>query len=114
MVAICSRSTIDSDRALRLRKLSTNLPSEALAPASAGGAVESPRVSGFLGESALRIWSALNSSPAKAGPTAIDNAAPIARTALSARRLRLPDMLAPDMLAIALTLRAVRPVSRPL
>src|SRR3954462_3147949 len=102
MLAICSRSPSDNDRVLRLRRVSTNFPSAALTAGSAGGATESPRVSGFLGATGLRLWSAVTPSAADATPAVIDSAAP-ARIAPNARRLRRPDRFVEDSLVIVLT-----------
>src|SRR3954452_4872286 len=109
MLAICSRSPNDNDRVARLRRLSTNLPSAGLTAGSAGGDIDRPRVSGFLGASAFRIWSAVTSSAASAMPAAIDSAAPTATMAPRRRRLRdsrLQDSRLPDSFLIVLSSRA--------
>src|SRR5262249_8456799 len=72
--AISSRSPIDIDRVLRLRRLCTKFISCALAGSTWGVPTERPRVSGF-GCSALRIWSDDTLSPAKARPAVVDGAA---------------------------------------
>src|SRR5215475_8618606 len=89
--AICSRSLIDSERVLRLRRPSTKPACLALTAGSIcaeGAPMESPRVSG-LGCNALRICSADTlPSPASAKVAVIDSAAQIV-TAFSPEKLKL-------------------------
>src|SRR6476620_2684365 len=79
MVAISSRSALDSERVERPRMVWTNLPSAAAAAGSALGPADRPRVSGFFsGVSAFRICCSVTvSSPARAVAAANVNAAPI-------------------------------------
>ncbi len=50
------------------------MPSAALTAGSAGGVIDRPRVSGFFGASARRIWSEVTSSAAAAMPAVSDRA----------------------------------------